>query len=304
MWRFLKDKGYYFTAYSLGKLATFLPRKLALSLGEFLGELYFRAARNDRERACRQLGVSLAISDSRKNLMLTRRCFRNIGKNLIEFMRFPKLNSENINKLIRFEGIEHIDNARQNGKGVIILTAHFGNWELLAAGLSLSGYPFNAIVKQIKSQGLDKLVRHHREMVGAVCIDRDRSVRTALRSLKRNELLCILADIDTKTDGVFVDFFGRLAYTPYGAVAISLKTGAALIPTFIVRQDDDSHLIFIEPPLNLYRSGDWDTDLKINSSRFTKVIEGYIRRYPTQWIWMHRRWKTRPGDNRKSPFTL
>jgi KDO2-lipid IV(A) lauroyltransferase len=110
--------------------------------------------------------------------------------------------------------------------------------------------------------------------------------------LKRNELLGILADVDTDVDSIFVDFFGRPAYTPYGPVAISLKTGAALIPAFIVHQDDDSHCVVIEPPLKLYRSGDWETDIRANTSRFTKIIEDYIRRYPDQWIWMHRRWKT------------
>jgi len=294
MWRFLKDRGYYFTAYLLGKIAILLPRRLALNLGIFLGDLYFRLARNDRERAYKQTRVSLGIHDNKKELILTRRCFRNLCKNLIEFARFPRLNSDNINKLVRFEGKEHIDNARRAGKGVIILTAHFGNWELLAASLSLSGYHLNAIARQIRSKTLDKLVKRYREVVGVVSIDRDKSVKAALKCLKRNELLGILADIDTKTDGIFVDFFGRLAYTPYGPVAISLKTGAALIPAFIVRQNDDTHCVFVEPPLNLFSSGDWETDIKVNTSRFTKIIENYIRRYPDQWIWMHKRWQTRP----------
>ena len=301
MWRFLKDSVYYFTAYSLSKIVILLPRKLALNLGVFLGDLYFRVACEDRERACKQIGISLGIRDNRKSRILARCCFRNIGKNLIEFMRFPRLNSDNINKLVRFEGKEHIDNALKKGKGVIILTAHFGNWELFGASLSLSGYSLNVIARQIRSQTLDKLVKKHREMTGVASIDRDRSIKTALRCLKRNELLGILADIDTRVDGVFVNFFGRLAYTPYGPVAISLKTGAALVPAFIVRQDDDSHCISVELPLNLYRSGNWETDIKVNTSRFTKIIESYIRRYPDQWIWMHRRWKTRPnGDNHSS----
>jgi len=299
MWRLLKDRGYYFTAYSLSKIVILLPRKLALNLGVFLGDLYFWIARNDRERACKQIGMSLEIRDNRKSRMLARCCFRNLCKNLIEFMRFPRLNLDNINKLVRFEGKEHIDNALRNGKGVIILTAHFGNWELLAASSSLSGYSSNVIARQIRSRTLDKLVKRHREMVGVVSIDRSKSVKTALRCLKRNELLGILADIDTEIDGIFVDFFGRLAYTPYGPVAISLKTGAALVPAFIVRQNDDTHCIFVEPPLNLYKSGDCKTDIKVNTSRFTKIIESYIRRYPDHWIWMHRRWKTQPDRSRR-----
>lgn len=297
MWRFLKGKGYYFVAYLLTKIVILLPRKLAINLGSLFGDLYFYSVRDDRERACRQIRISLEVCN-RDSIKIARRCFRNIGKNLVDFMRFPKLNSDEMNKLVGFDGKEHIDNALRDSKGAIILTAHFGNWELLAASLSLNGYPMNAIARRIRSQSLDSLVKYHREMVGVVSIDRDKGIRNALRCLKRNELLAILADIDTDVDGVFVDFFGRLAYTPYGPVAISLKTGTTLIPTFIVRQDDDSYRVFVESPLNLHSSGDWKTDIKVNTSRFTKIIESYIRCYPEQWIWMHRRWKTRPeGDN-------
>lgn len=296
MWRFLKDSTYYIIAYSLSQIIMILPRKLALSLGILLGDFYFYFGRSDRERTQRQIQISLGTS-YRESTEITRRCFRNIGKNLVDFMRFPKLNADNINRLVKFRGKKYIDSVLRQGKGIIILTAHFGNWELIGAGLSLSGYPLNAIVRKIRSRTLNKLVKSYREKVGVVSIDRDKSVKQALRCLKRNELLGILADIDTDVDSIFVDFFGRLAYTPYGPVAISLKTGAALIPTFIVRQDDGSHCIFIEPPLSLYKSGDWKTDIRVNTSRFTKIIEDYIRRYPEQWIWMHRRWRTRPDGS-------
>jgi len=294
MWQFFKDKLYYYLAYSLTNFVSLLPREFAINLGVFLGDIYFWIACNDRKRAIKQIGISLRISNNRKKNALTRYCFRNIGKNLVEFMAFPKLNPKAINKFVSFEGKEHLDNALKSGKGVILFTAHFGNWELLAASLSLNGYPMNAIVRKNRSKSLDKLIKSHRDIVGITSIDRDKSIKTALKCLRRNELLGILADIDTKTSGIFVDFFGRLAYTPYGPVAISLKTGAYLIPTFIVRQNDDSHRVFFEPPLKLSQSGDWDTDIKINTSLFTKVIESYIRRYPKQWIWMHQRWKTRP----------
>jgi KDO2-lipid IV(A) lauroyltransferase len=142
------------------------------------------------------------------------------------------------------------------------------------------------------------IVRLYREKAGYSGIDRDKSVRNALQCLKRNELLGILADVDTSIDGVFVDFFGRPAHTPYSPIAISLKTGAAILPTFIIRQPDDSHRAIVEAPLLLERSGNREQDLVFNTQKFTKIIESYIRRYPEQWIWMHDRWKTPPQATR------
>jgi KDO2-lipid IV(A) lauroyltransferase len=217
-----------------------------------------------------------------------------MGKNVMEFMQFPRLPPEKIHQFVTFEGRAHIDRALAQGNGAIILTGHVGNWELLAASLVANGYPLSAIARQLRSKRLDALVRAYRKKAGYSSIDRDKSVRSALRCLKRNELLGILADVDTRTEGIFVDFFGRPAYTPYGPVAIALKTGAALLPTFIIRQPDESHRVIVEPPLSLQQSGNPQHDLVVNTQKFTKVIESYVRRYPEQWIWMHERWKTQP----------
>ena len=180
------------------------------------------------------------------------------------------------------------------GKGAIILTGHFGNWELLAASISTTIAPLTPFVRELRSPRLNALVSSYREKAGYATIDRDTGMRHALRCLKRNELLGIVADVDTVVSGVFVDFFGRHAYTPYSPVAIALKTGAAILPTFIIRQPDGSHRAIIEPPLALKQTHAKEKDLVINTQKFTKIIESYIRRYPTQWIWMHRRWKTQP----------
>jgi KDO2-lipid IV(A) lauroyltransferase len=176
------------------------------------------------------------------------------------------------------------------------LTAHFDNWELLGASLALNGYPLNVVAREVRSEKLQQLVKAHREAVGMKVIYRGASLKSGLRCLKRNEILAILADVDTKSDGVFVDFFGRLAYTPIGPVAIALKTQALIVPAFIIRQPDDSHRVVIEKPLKLQITGQKNIDIQVNTQLFTKVIESYVRRYPTQWIWMHPRFKTRPPE--------
>ncbi len=212
----------------------------------------------------------------------------------MEFIQLPYMSSQKIRQIVAFEGKAHIDQALDRGNGAIILTGHFGNWELLAASIVAHGYPLSTITRQLRSKYLDTLVCAYREKLGYLSIDRDNAVRPALRCLKRNELLGIVADVDTPTDGVFVDFLGRPAYTPYSPVAIALKTGAAILPTFIVRQPDDSHRAIVEQPLALQRSGNRERDYVFNTQKFTNAIEFYVRRYPEQWIWMHERWRTHP----------
>ena len=293
MWRILKDYCYAFTAKCIGQCVARLPRKLALSIGVYLATAIFWGSHRQKDRACKHLKQSLGIEYPAAE-QLVRRSFRNTGKNLMEFMQLPRMSPETIHQLVTFEGREHIDRALDQGRGAIILTAHFGNWELLGASILANGYTIRGITRQLRSKRLDAIVSSYREKVGWQGIDRDRSIREVLRCLKRNELIAILADVDTRTQGIFVDFFGRPAYTPYSPVAFALKTGAAILPTFIIRQPDDSHRAVVEAPLLLQQGGEKEQDLLVNTQRFTKIIESYIRRYPEQWIWMHERWKTKP----------
>ena len=293
MWRILKDYCYAFTAKCIGQCVARLPRKLALSIGMYLATAVFWFSHRQKDRACKHLKQSFGIEYPAAE-RLVRRSFRNTGKNLMEFMQLPRMSPETIHQLVTFEGREHIDRALDQGRGAIILTAHFGNWELLGASILANGYTIRGITRQLRSKRLDAIVSSYREKVGWQGIDRDRSIREVLRCLKRNELIAILADVDTRTQGIFVDFFGRPAYTPYSPVAFALKTGAAILPTFIIRQPDDSHRAVVEAPLLLQQGGEKEQDLLVNTQRFTKIIESYIRRYPEQWIWMHERWKTKP----------
>lgn len=296
MRRFLKDSSYRFTAKLVGACAVVFPHKIALSFGAFLGSVAYRFASKQRALAEKHINLSLKLKDGASTKRIVRRSFQNLGKNLIEFIRFPHTSSKKNREIVTFEGKAHIDVALAQGKGAIILTGHFGNWELLAASLVEQVAPLTPIARRLRSQRLDGLVRGWREAAGYSTIDRDSAARDILRCLKRNELIAVLADVDTSVNGVFVDFFGRSAHTPYSPVAIALKTGAAVLPTFIIRQPDDTHRVIVEPPLDLKSTGNRDQDFLINTQMFTKIIESYVRRYPEQWIWMHERWKRQPGD--------
>ena len=301
MWRFLKDCCYALAATLATQSIARLPRKVALSIGASFGTAVFNLAPRHKALVCKQLAVSLDLEDVREIEQLARRCFQNLGKNLIEFMQLPRMSRigsgnsvSQISRIVTFEGGEYIARALAEGNGAIILTGHFGNWELLAASIVAEGYTLRPLARRLRSKRLNALLNAYRERAGYTGIDRDGGIRGALRCLKQNELLGILADVDTKIDGVFVDFFGRPAYTPYSPVAIALKTRAPILPTFIIRQPDDSHRVIVEPPLALEQSGDKQHDFVVNTQKFTKVIESYVRLYPEQWVWMHERWKTQP----------
>ena len=290
----MKDWCYGFTAKLIGFCVSYLPRSVALTLGGWLGVLGFWFASQERRLACEHIRQSLNITDERQVKTIAKKCFENLGKTVVEFMQFPRINPKQIQRSVSFEGIQHVESALAQGKGAIILTGHFGNWELLAASISTTVAPLSPVVRELRSPRLNMLVSRYREKAGYTTIDRDTGVRQALRCLKRNELLGIVADVDTTVKGVFVDFFGRSAYTPYSPVAFALKTGAAILPSFIVRQPDGTHRAIIEPPLVLKRCDEKEEELVFNTQKFTKIIESYIRKHPEQWIWMHKRWKTRP----------
>lgn len=294
----MKDWCYEFAAKLMGACVSRLPNSLALVVGAGFGRLAFWFAATERCRACEQLRRSLNISDNRRATVIAKRCFENLGKNVVEFLRFPCMDAAQLQRIVNFEGASHIEAALARGKGAIILTGHFGNWELLAASISAQVAPLTPIVRELRSARLNTLVSSYRAQAGYATIDRDTGLRSALRCLKRNQLLGIVADVDTKVKGVFVDFFGKPAYTPYSPVAIALKTGAAILPSFIVRQPDGTHRAIIEPPLVLERAAVNEEELVVNTQKFTKIIEGYIRRYPEQWVWMHERWKTCPEEKR------
>ncbi len=290
----MKDWCYGFTAKLIGYSIYLLPRSVALVIGGWLGTLAYRFASQQRKLACEHIQQALDITDERTIKTIVKNCFSNLGKNMVEFMLLPRMKPKLLRQYVRFEGVQHVKDALAKGKGAIILTGHFGNWELLAAGISATVAPLTPIVRELRSPRLNALVSRYREKAGYSTIDRDTGVRQALRCLRNNNLLGIVADVDTSVNGVFVDFFGRLAYTPYSPIAFALKTGAAILPSFIVRQPDGTHQAIIEPPLTLDRCDDKEKELVINTQKYTKVIESYIRKNPEQWIWMHQRWKTRP----------
>ena len=293
-----KIKRYYF--YYLARVAIFivsiLPLCLGLRLADLAGKLIFAILRGERQKALGNLRASFPEKKDAEIEKIARDVFTNICKNAVEFVNIYKLNAKNIDSWIKIEGSEKIDRALLKGKGVIILASHLGNWELVTTCLNLSGYNGIIIARRIRFYKFNSFIEKVRKSKGVGIIYRDESPKKILRQLKQNGMIGILGDQDVDSvDGVFVNFFGRPAYTPKAPVAFALASGAALIPCFMIREKGH-HKFIVEDPIELEKTPDKDQTIKVNTEKWSNLIESYIRRYPGQWVWMHRRWKTKPEN--------
>lgn len=223
------------------------------------------------------------------------RVFVNVGKNVADAVRLGKMKWENIDAITEIEGLEYFDEAYKMGKGVIALTGHIGNFELLAAWFSLRGYKVSVIGRELYDPRLDRLLVQNREKIGSQNIPTTAGVKPVMRALKAGRVLGVLADQDSsRVRGVFVDFFGRPARTPVGPILLPYKTGSSIIPIAVVRADKNRYKIIVKPEVKLAFSDDREKDIVDVTQRCTKVLESIIREYPDQWLWMHDRWKSKP----------
>jgi len=285
----------YYLGRGLAFLFYLIPLRAGVAIGGFLGGLAFYIVGKYRRAAIENLEAAFGSRKAGPEVRaIAKKAFKNLGKNAAELVNFPKINKSNIEKLVKIKNIDILDRALEKGKGAIILTGHFGNWELLAATLRLKGYPGAAIGRRIYFDKYDAYLNSLRRIHDLNVIYRDESPKKILRVLKDNGVMGMLADQDVDSvDGVFVDFFGKPAYTPTAPVALARASGAALIPTFVIRANCH-HSLVMEEPVELVDTGDKEKDLAENTKRWSDVFESYIRRYPEQWVWMHRRWKTKP----------
>ncbi len=296
----LRRRYLYYLLRIAGFISLLLPIKINGFLGRRVGECAFFLLSGHRNTVLNNL--RLAFGDEKNEYEIRRIAkdlFRNLGENLFEDLCIPKLSRRNIDRYVKINGLEIVEKALSQKRGFIALSAHFGNWELLAGYFGLKGYPVNVMARRLRYEKYDKYLNDMRRRMGVNVIYRDDSPKTILRTLKDGNSLAILADQDISSiDGVFVDFFGRPAYTPTAPVVLALATAVPIIPMFIVRERS-GHRIYVEEPLELEITGNKDSDIKVNTEKWSKVVESYISRYPSQWVWIHDRWRTDPKDLRR-----
>jgi KDO2-lipid IV(A) lauroyltransferase len=226
---------------------------------------------------------------------LTRRVFRSFGIALLEFLKAPSLTPAQVKDIVRADSYARVEAVLARGKGMILIAAHFGNWELLARRAALEGYEFAVVARQSHDPEFNKITDGIRANGGYTVLARGDSPRAILQRLRRNGIVAILPD--QKSEDVFVPFFGRLAGTVAGPAVLSLKTGAGIIPMFCPRQPDGTYRVEILPEIDTTPTGDTDADLHRIMADITRVIEEMVRCYPDQWLWMHDRWRVTPPAN-------
>jgi KDO2-lipid IV(A) lauroyltransferase len=282
---------------SLIFVLNFLPRKSSIFLGGFLGKLAYFIIADARKRTQNNLKMAFGKEkDERELKRLAINVFENVGKNVADAVRLKNMKWEEIEKITKIEGLEYFDDAYRMGKGVIPLTGHIGNFELLAAYLSLRGYHVSVIGRELYDRRLDALLVKSRESVGLENIPSSASVKQMIKVLRSGRALGVLADQDSsRIRGVFVNFFERVALTPVGPALLAYKTESPIVPMAIVREGDDEYKIMVKEPIELASSEDKEKDVIETTQRYTQVLESVIREYPSQWLWMHDRWKSKPG---------
>ncbi|HEX5481080.1 MAG TPA: lysophospholipid acyltransferase family protein [Terriglobia bacterium] len=223
--------------------------------------------------------------------------FQSLGRMLADFAHFPGWNRGNIEQLVVYDGYENYERARRLGKGLIFLTAHFGGWELGSFAHGVYGHPVNFVMRRLDNPLIDSLINRYRCGSGARPIEKSDFARQALRALRRGESVGILMDQNMMPgEGVFADFFGCAASTTTMPARMARKTGSPLVLGLVIWDAKLRKYRLRFDPVEWIAHEDPDEEIALNTANFTKLLEGYIRRYPEQWLWMHRRWKTRPPD--------
>lgn len=276
-----------------------LPRRAALAAGTGLGALAWVVLPRLRRTGLRNLELAFPAAPPAERERILRNLYRNLGHQLAEFCQMSRYTPENTRSLARYEGLEHYLNARDKGAGVLIVTAHLGAWELSSFWHSLMGHPMTMVIRRLDNPRVDRLVNGIRCLHGNRVVHKDDFARGLLAAMHRGETVGILMDTNmTPPQGVFVPFFGVPACTASGLARVALRTGAAALPGFMVWEASEGRYVLrFGEEIALTRSGDDERDVVENTARFTMAIEDAIRQHPEQWLWVHRRWKTRPeGD--------
>jgi len=273
-----------------------LPRFAARSFGVALVTLLYWLRPPLRRTGMFNLRMAFPDwSDARRRATL-RGLIRQIGWMAGEFSQFHKYTRERIEQAVVLDGFENFAAAQARGKGVLFLTGHMSAWELAPFAHAMYGYPLHFLVRPIDNRRVDALITRYRCFSGNKPIDKNQSARAMLTILKQGGTVGILADHNSSVEeGVFVDFFGVKACTTSGLARIAMRTDAAVVPGYVFWDSQiRKYRLRFEPAVELVRTGADEHDVVENTARFMKVVENYARQYPDQWLWAHKRWKTRP----------
>ncbi len=277
------------------KLIGLVPRKLAQRIAVLLGRILFSVDKKHRDIAMDNLTYAYGHEKTPEEIKkIARQVFINLVKVVFEVGWSLHLKESQFAEHFNIDGFRHMKNAYEKGKGVLALTAHFGNWELFPIIGAIIKFPINIVVRPLDFKPLDHFIFNLRTRFGGKIIPKERSIHTIIKSLHRGEIVVLLMDQNVDWyEGVFVDFMGHRACTSKGLALFALKTGAPVVPVFMVRETSGFRTEF-GPEIITVKTGDRQKDIENNTREYNRVIENFIRRYPDQWFWIHQRWKTKP----------
>ncbi len=292
----MREKLAYWFVWLLVRGLGLLPRPLARRVGAGIGRVAYVALPRLRRVGERNLTLAWPEMTAAERIRLLRELYRSLGWLLAEFCLMRRYTPESTQKFIRYEGLENYLAAREEGRGVLIITGHLGAWELSSFYHSLMGYPMSMVIRRLDNARVDRFVNSIRCLHGNRVLHKDDFARGLIAAMRRGESVGILMDTNmTPPQGVFVPFFGRPACTASGLARVAQKTGAAVLPGFLLWEEaEKKYVLHFGERIELANTGDAEADAVTNTARFTAAIESYIRKYPSQWLWVHRRWKTRP----------
>jgi KDO2-lipid IV(A) lauroyltransferase len=277
-----------------------IPAASIRHIAKIISDIGYILAGRHRKIAINTLNLAFGDSiDLSQKSKIAKDSFRFMAAGVLELL-FCVEHHDYVRKIVRIEGRDYLDRALAKKKGVIAVTAHFGNFALMQFSLGVEGYLVNSIIRHMRDPQTNRYFLKKRNEIGVKTIytePRNACVIESLRSLKNNEVLFLLLDQNFGTGGIFVDFFGRKAATATGPIVLAQRSGAAILPMFMVHDNKERHRLIIEPEFKLEEAPDNNQTVLLNIQRLTNIIEDYIRRYPAEWSWIHRRWKTRPQDN-------
>ncbi len=265
----------------------------SLWVGRLLGLLAYYILPKERKRALDHLSIAFYKEKSlAQRKIIARKSFQNLGKNAVEVVNFNKMKKA-LDDYVIMEGRHHWDNALAKGRGGICISAHLGNWELLALYIAYCGYPITVVARDVYDERINRILMNFRKESGVSVILRNSpsSGREILKVLNNQGLVAMLIDQDTKVKGVMVDFFGEKANTPAGPALLARRRSVPILPCFINRVSNKKHRVVFCPEVDIVKTENVQQDLEVNTRNLNKLIEHQIREYPEEWVWMHRRWR-------------
>lgn len=289
----------YSAAKSVFKGFSLLPATAAYGLGKSLGNLAYHLASDLRRTGAINLRLAFPDKSDEEREQLLRECFHSLGRELGLFSQLSSRSREQLKDLIEVRHFERLEEARRvHGNKLIFYTGHLGAWELTSFGVGMLGHPFTFLVRRIDNPRIEQLVDGVRTRFGNQTIDKLSAARSMLKILRSGKTpLGLLPDLNTLDDeAIFVDFFGVPAATTFVIAKLALRTNTPLLPVFAPwSEEKGKYLLSVEPLIPIERTGDEEADVRTLTMKVTQVIENQIRQYPGQWLWIHKRWKTRPA---------